>query len=86
MLERLGHGLVLGGAVEQLAADGLAGLTALAQRMQGREHGRLYAFGGAADEQQLAAAVSSRRWARARTPSIKARALSPVLCTLLGLP
>ena len=54
--QAFGHGLVLGGAIDQQPANGVAAITALAQRAQGRQHGGLDALGGTADEQQFAGA------------------------------
>jgi hypothetical protein len=51
-----GHCLVLGGAVEQQAANRQALLAPLAQRAERRQHSGLDAFGGATDEQQASVA------------------------------
>jgi len=52
--QRLGHGLVLGGAVQQQLGQRGAGVAARAQGVQRRHHRRLDALGGPAQEQQLA--------------------------------
>ena len=54
MRQAFRHGLVLGRAIQQQAADALARSAPFAQRAQRRQHGRLDAFGGAAVEHQSA--------------------------------
>ncbi|MNQ05711.1 hypothetical protein D3C85_184500 [compost metagenome] len=56
MRQAFRYGLVLGRAIQQQAADALARIAPFAQCTQGRQHGRLDAFGGAAVEHQAAVA------------------------------
>ncbi len=73
--------------IRQQVAAGVAARAPLAHRAQGRQHGGLDAFGGAAVEHQPAVARRRARGAAlARTLSRSARARRPVAWLLLGLP